>query len=113
MNVNVMPHRDAELDVNSLAIRLIGLRDDGKLWMSGYKPEHECDKLPLSEEGKTVVKALVKLCLEHDIAPFCCIGSSDGLCTVDGIVSLGPAEYDDLLEKAVPFTAPTLILAKR
>jgi len=98
-------------DVNTLIVRLIGLRDDGKLWMDGYRPDHECDKQPLSDEGKTVVKALVEACLEHDIAPNCCVSGADLTCTVDGIISLGPAEYDDLIDKAVCFAAPTIMKA--
>ena len=103
------PQVEAAPDANSLVCKLIALRADGKLWMAGYEPEHECDKKPLSDEGKAIVKALVQMCLEHGIAPNCCVSGADLTCDVDGIISLGPAEYEDLLEKVMRFTAPILV----
>ena len=96
-------HEETALDANGLIESLADLRNTGRLWMVGYKPDHECDKQPLSDKGLAVVKALVSLCLEHDVAPFCCISLKDWTCSADDIVSLNPAQCDDLVKKATAF----------
>ncbi len=97
--------KETEPRTNSMLDDLVDLSRRGKLWMAGCNPGHECDKQPISGKGLAVVKALVGLCLKHGVAPFCCVSGQDGSCTTDGIISLSPAECDDLVEKAAPFIA--------
>ena len=92
-------------DPNALVANMASLRRNGKLWMF-VEPEHECDKKPLTDEGKETVVALIELCLQHNITPFCSISGENGSASSD-IVSLNPAEYDDLIAKIAQFTAPT------
>ena len=85
----------------ALISALAELRKSKSLWMEGYEPDpdNECDKKPLSDEGKKVVKSLVRTCISHDIAPYCSIGGRDGRRAIDDIISIGSAECDDLVAK--------------
>jgi hypothetical protein len=95
-------------DPNALVTDMVDLRTRRNLWEAG-EPEHECDKRLLTSKGKEIIIAIIKICLQHNVAPLCSISGENGSATSD-IVSLNPAEFDDLIAKVASFATPTRVI---